>query len=72
MERVTKKQQVLNHLRVFGFITSWQAIERYGATRLAAIIFKLRDEGHDIKSHILTIKDRNGNTTSYTNYELKK
>ena len=44
----TKKQKVLWHLRTHSSITSWEAIERYGATRLAAIIFDLKAEGWHI------------------------
>ena len=37
--KTTKTKQVLNHLKEYGCIDSWTAIQRYGATRLSAIIF---------------------------------
>lgn len=43
---MTKTQKVLNHLRENGSITSWEAIQQYGATRLSAIIFNLRKKGN--------------------------
>lgn len=43
-----KTNSVLNHLIQHGSITSWEAIEKYHATRLSAIIFNLKDRGHDI------------------------
>lgn len=43
-----KTKNVLNHLIQNGSITSWEAIEKYRATRLSAIIFKLKERGYDI------------------------
>ena len=39
-----KSAQVRNHIRTVGYITSWEAIEKYSATRLSAIIFNARKE----------------------------
>lgn len=47
---MTKKQMVLKHLKTHGSITSWEAIELYRATRLSAIIYQLRNDGHNIES----------------------
>ena len=44
----TQKQQVLAHLKKHGSITSWDAIQKYHITRLAAIIFILREDGNKI------------------------
>lgn len=49
---ITQKQQVLAHLEKYGSITSWEAIKKYNITRLAAIIFDLRDEGNKVFSSI--------------------
>jgi hypothetical protein len=38
----TKETLIKAHLLNNKIITSWEAIENYGATRLAAIIFNLR------------------------------
>jgi hypothetical protein len=43
---VSKKDKVLAHLKKHKSITSWAAIDNYGATRLAAIIFDLRYTHH--------------------------
>jgi hypothetical protein len=37
----TQKQQVLAHLKKHKKITSWEAIQKYNITRLAAHIFEL-------------------------------
>jgi hypothetical protein len=44
----TKINLVAKHLITKRKITSWEAIERYHATRLADIIFDLKAEGWDI------------------------
>jgi len=54
----TKKENVIWHLRKHKSITSWQAIQNYGVTRLAAIIFNLKAEGYEI----FTTKEANGDT----------
>lgn len=72
MSRVTKFQQVTEHLQNYGTITSWQAIQQYGATRLSDIIFRLRKQGYDIETKTELTKDRNGNTCSYAKYILHR
>lgn len=58
MSKQSKKSKILNHLKTYGSITSWEAIEKYRATRLSAIIKNLRNEGY----HIDTIMKSNGET----------
>lgn len=71
MARISKTQRVIEHLLKRGSITSWDAIKLYGATRLSAIIFNLRDRGYEIDSVYLDGKDRFGNSSRYVNYVLK-
>lgn len=61
---------VLSHLKSGRTITSLDAINLYGATRLSAIIFNLRQRGLNIATLPTTIKDRFGNTTTYAKYKL--
>lgn len=68
---MTKTEQVKRHLETKGTITSLEAIEQYGATRLAAIIFNLRDRGMNIKTFMLSRIDRNGNSCTFAKYSLK-
>ena len=71
MGRDNKHKQVLNHLKRFKSITSWEAIQNYGATRLSSIIFNLRKKGYDIESVDEIEKDRNGNPCKFTRYYLR-
>lgn len=65
--RITKSSQVLEHLQTNGTITSWEAINLFGATRLSAIIYNLRKH-YDIQSADEDITDRNGNHCVFTKY----
>lgn len=68
--KTTKKQQVLNHLITHGKIDSWKAIELYGATRLSAIIYNLRNQGFRIDTINKCVLDRNSNVCNYAEYIL--
>lgn len=51
MRAESKSAKVLEHLQKNGSITSWEAIEKYGATRLNVIIYNLH------KNHIINSVD---------------
>ena len=59
---------IMYHLKKFGQITTWEAIKEYGATRLSAIIFNLRDEGYNIESRPASRINRFGNSVNYVQY----
>lgn len=42
---MTHKDAIRKHLRMFGHITSYEAIDLYGCTRLSAVIHALKKEG---------------------------
>jgi hypothetical protein len=65
----TKSLQVKKHLIEKGTIDSWTAIELYGATRLSAIIFNLRMNGHNIDSIPRSAYDRNRQLCNFTTYK---
>lgn len=68
----TKTAKVLTHLKEHKAITSWEAIQLYGATRLSAIIFNLRHRGYQIENAWLQGEDRYGNASRYVRYELRE
>lgn len=65
--RTNKSRLVLEHLKEYGSITSWEAIEKYGATRLSAIIYNIRKH-HIVKSVDSSFTDRYGNESTFTKY----
>ncbi len=68
----SKKSEVLRHLQEKGSITSLQAIELYGATRLSDIVYKLKKEGYDIITEYNNTLDKYGNRCNFANYVLVK
>ena len=72
MKNNTQINAIRQHLKKKGSITSWEAIEKYGATRLSGIIFQLKHkEGWKIKTTDVTVKNRFGNKCSIAKYEFK-
>jgi hypothetical protein len=66
----TQPNRVLKHMRLYGKISSWDAFQEYGITRLSAIIYKLKKEGFTIESENKVGKTRLGNTCNYSEYKI--
>ena len=66
----TQKSEVLRYMQTHRGITSLQAIEKFGATRLSDIIFRLRKDGYDIETEQITTKNRYGHSVTYVKYSL--
>lgn len=66
----TKTGEIVKHLKVKGSITSLEAFQLYGATRLSAIIFELRKKGYNIKTEDGRCMDRYGHICNYAKYVL--
>lgn len=66
---MTQKEQVLHHLKQKKTITSWEAIQDYGITRLSAWIHELKKDGYVIKSHNISNK-KGDRVITFTKYEL--
>ena len=69
-KKTNKTEEVLKHLQEHGSITSIEAIEKYGATRLSAIIFKLRKKGYNIDTITILFTDRYGTKSNFGKYIL--
>ena len=67
-KRITQEDIVLNHLRKYGTITSFDAFEKYRITRLAVSIHSLRKKGYNIDTY--NVLSSNGRR--YGLYELKE
>ena len=68
-----KTKLILKHLQEFGNITTWEAIQEYGCTRLSAVIFNLRHRYNlDITDEIIEVPDRYGQNCQFKRYILKK
>jgi len=72
MKRMNKTKAVLSHLQQFGTITSIEAVEMFGATRLAAIVFELRKRGYKIRTEDVPFVDRFGSSGVCAKYHLEQ
>lgn len=69
-DKRSQTSEILNHLQKYGSITSLEAFELYGATRLSSIIFVLRKK-YKIDTTMLDGKTRYGTYVSYAQYEYE-
>ena len=71
--KMNKTKAILKHLEENGSITSWEAIKEYGATRLSAIIYNLRNVYDlNIITETVSFVDRYGTPSDYAIYILVK
>ena len=66
-----QKFRVLAHLREQDGLTSMEAFDKYGITRLAAVICELRKLGYDIRTLDMESQNRYGEVTRYAKYVLR-
>lgn len=70
MKKTNKTQEVLKYLQKNGTITSMEAFEKFGATRLSAIIFELRKK-YNIDTIEMVCNDRYGRECHFARYTYK-
>ena len=68
MEKTTQSSAVLHHLRTVGSITSKEAFELYGATRLSGLIFNYKKHNINIVTEMWETTNRYGNKVRYAKY----
>ncbi len=61
---------ILAHLKAGGSITSMEAYEIYGITRLSAKIFDIKKSGYNVQFRKHKVTNRFGNTSYYKEYYL--
>lgn len=65
MKKVTQKDEVLQYLQCHEYITSMIAFNKFRITRLSAVVFDLRKQGHDIRMEM-----KKGKNSYYGVYRL--
>lgn len=68
----TQKEKILDHIKQYGKITSYEAFVKYHITRLSARIYDLRHDGYPIVSKMVTKKDKDGSYVNYDEYSLEE
>ncbi|MBQ0113382.1 MAG: hypothetical protein KBT03_09655 [Bacteroidales bacterium] len=51
-------ERVMEYMRYNGSITSLEAINELGITRLSAVIFNIKEAGWDIRDKFIKVKNR--------------
>lgn len=69
---MAQKDMVLDYIRDFGSITPMDAFRDLGITRLAAVVCRLRREGHDIRKEREHALNRYGQNVRYARYSFGK
>lgn len=71
MAKKSQTSEILEYMRNNkDGITSWEAFERFGATRLSAIIFELKRRGEKIESADKVVTTRYGRNVTVSRYYL--
>ena len=68
---MTQTQAVLGWLQTNASISSMEAIQNFGATRLSAIIFNLKRKGHNIETVWCDGQNRFGRHVRFARYYLR-
>ena len=68
--KISQKQRIINYIREFGSISSWEAYSDLGITQLGARIDQLKKEGYEFKTEWESSTNRFGEKTEYKRYFL--
>lgn len=71
MRNITQKNRILNHLKKYGNITTWESFELYGDTRLSDKIYKLKKDGYKFSEEWVFKKNRYGKKIKFKKYILE-
>lgn len=63
-------KRVIEHLKSTGSITSMEAFQLYGITRLSARVFELKKKGYHIVKTMEVYHNRYGEPVKYARYML--
>lgn len=67
---MTQKEETLHYLKTYKTITTWEGFKELNILRLGSVINELRNEGHAIKTNMLTVTKRNGKKAQIAEYSL--
>ena len=72
MKKLSQKEKVLRHLKEVGPITPLDALIDYAIMRLTSRICELKDEGYDIKSELVSSRNKFNEKVSFSKYTLNE
>lgn len=65
-------EKIVFYIQMFGSISSMEAFQDLGITRLSARIYELRNEGYQFDEKFETAKNRFGESVTYKRYKFQK
>lgn len=68
--KIAQKDRIINYIREFGSISSFEAYADLGITQLGARIDQLKKEGYEFKTEWERKTNRYGEKTDYKRYYL--
>lgn len=68
--KIPQKQRIINYIRAFGSITSWEAYQYLGVMQLGARIDQLQKDGYVFETKWEHKKNRYGEDVSFKRYYL--
>ena len=70
--KITQESRVLQYIKDFGCITTFDAFTDLGVTRLSDRIFTLRKKGYNIITNNKKVKNRYGTNVNIAVYTLEE
>lgn len=68
--RKTQRQKIVEYIREFGSITSWDAYTELGITQFATRVKELKEKGYLFKTEWESKKNKDGILVSFKRYYL--
>lgn len=68
--KITQKDRILQYIRQFGSISSWEAYSELGITQLGARVDNLKKEGYQFRTEWESGTNRYGEKVDYKRYYL--
>ena len=69
---MTQKERILEHLKNYGSITTWESFELYGDTRLSDKIYQLKKDGYSFDEEWIKKQNRYGKKIEFKKYILRE
>lgn len=69
---MTQKERILEHLKKYGSITTWESFELYGDTRLSDKIYQLKKDGYSFGEEWIKKENRFGKQIEFKKYILRE
>ena len=70
MAKIGQKERILQYIKDFGSITSYEAYTELGVTQLGARIFELKRNNYNFIDEIVSRKNRYGEEVKFKKYML--